>query len=216
MVCSVLEANPNSVLIERDRVDLDTMPGSQSGLKSSGVAPIEKLIAGTEDIQSQVTQDSCPASSNSESLPPGVSNTKIRDLWRLLSKSMCRLGSHQGKWEYLSEAQCSQSRECSRCGEDKARIKHKLIWKYLGEKTCEQARTCSRCNIIPMRNVFLSPDGVVRDCIIPGDRCVQIPKGGYQFRHPNWSATWEIDQDLAAHRCFRCGVIEKWSTASSD
>ena len=97
MVHSVLEANPNSTQIEADRVDLDTMPGSQSGLKSAGVASIQELTAGIKGIQSLATQDSCPDSSSLESLPPGVSNTKLQGFRRLLSKSMCRLGSHQGK-----------------------------------------------------------------------------------------------------------------------
>ncbi len=216
MVHSVLEANPNPVQIERDQADLDTLPGNKTGRKGSGVAPVENLIKGTEYIQLPNTQDSCPASSELESLTPGVSNTKLQGLWCLLSKSVCRLGCHHGKWEYLSEAQCSQSRVCSRCGDANARIRHKLIWRYLGEKTCEQAKTCSRCDIVPMRTVFLSLEGLGRDRMIPGDHCVEIPKNGYQIRHPNWSKSWEIDEDLAAHRCLRCGVLEKWSTACND
>ena len=60
MVRSVLEANPNSVQNERDRVDLDTMAGSKAGLKGSPVATVEDLIEGTEHIPSTTTQDSIP------------------------------------------------------------------------------------------------------------------------------------------------------------
>lgn len=215
MVHSVLEANPISIQIEPDQVVLDTPFGSKASLKSPGVAPGENLVEGAEYIPSPTTQDSCPAGGNLESLPPGGSNTKTRGLWHLLSKSMCRLGRHQGKWEYLTETECSQSRVCNQCGDADVRIRHRLMWKYRGENTCEQAKTCSRCNIVPMQTVFLSLDCLVHDHGIPGDRSVDIPTDGYQIRHQNWSRPWEVERrwwqsSKRGHRCLRCGMVEEW------
>ena len=135
MVHSVLEANPNSVQNARDQADLDTLPGNQAGLKSSGVATVEELVEGTEHIQSPTTQDSIPNYGGLKILPPDKSKTTHRGLANLLLSGLCRIGIHHGDWEYLFEGECSQSRVCSQCGDAKARVRHKLIWRYRDEKT---------------------------------------------------------------------------------
>ena len=101
---------------------------------------------------------------------------------------LCRLGLHQGKWEYVAEGNCSQGRECGRCGSVHARIKHRREWRYIGESTCEQVRTCRRCNAL----------------------------SGNRTRHEAWSAAWNVGGDNRAHRCLRCGVVEEWTVDNSD
>lgn len=216
MVNSVLETNPDGAQIERDKVVLDTELGSEAAFVTLGVAPIEDLMEDAEYFQSETIQDSGTDTGNLANVSSDGSNTKTRGLRHLLSRSMCRIGSHRGKWEYLSEAQCSQSRTCSQCGNAKMRIKHKLAWRYLGKATCQGAMTCRRCDIVPMKTVYLSPDGLIRDRVIPGDTQVDLPKHGFQIQHSNWGQPWEIGRDQAAHRCFRCGTVEKFSTADPD
>ncbi len=188
MVRSVLEANPNSVQIERDQADLDTLPGNQAGRKGSGIAPVEDQIEGTEYIQSPTTQDSIPNYGAPKTLPPIKSKSTHRGLAHLLLGGLCRIGIHHGDWEYLFEGECSQSRECGQCRTIHARTKHRRQWGYIQNESCNQRRSCMRCQSVDKQRV----------------------------RHEAWSEAWDVGRDEKAHRCLRCKVIEKWSTACND
>ena len=188
MVDSVLEANPNLVQIERDQVDLDTVAGPEAGLKGSGVATVEELVEGTEHIQSPTTQESFPNYGGLKILPPTKSKTTHRGLANLLLSGLCRIGIHHGDWEYLFEGECSQSRECGHCRAIHARTKHRRQWEYIQYESCNQSRSCMRCQSVDKQRV----------------------------RHEAWSEAWDVGRDEKAHRCLRCNVIEKWSTADSD
>ena len=100
-----------------------------------------------------------------------------------LMSVLCRLGRHQGQWAYVAEGNCTQGRECGRCGAVHARTKHQRKWRYVGESTCEQLRTCQQCSAI----------------------------NGSRTRHEEWSEAWDVGEDVRAHRCLRCGVVEEWT-----
>lgn len=98
---------------------------------------------------------------------------------------LCRLGIHEGPWEYLAENQCIQVRECRRCGADTARIKHKRAWSYVGNRTCDQTRFCTRCNAA----------------------------SGHRTRHQEWSDWWTVERYTDQHECLRCGVVKTRDTS---
>ena len=105
---------------------------------------------------------------------------------------LCRLGAHQGQWAYVSEGNCTQGRECRRCGSVHLRTEHQREWRYIRERDCEQVRTCTRC----------------------------AAANGKRTSH-EWSGTWEPEHrwwqsEKAAHRCLRCGVVEEWTVNDGD
>ena len=97
---------------------------------------------------------------------------------------LCRFGMHEGQWAYVAEGNCTQGRECGRCGVIQVRTKHQREWQYVGEHTCKEIRTCRRCNATN------------------GERTI----------HEKWSESWDVGGDESAHRCLRCGTVETWST----
>jgi ribosomal protein L40E len=101
---------------------------------------------------------------------------------------LCRVAIHRGQWEYLAEGHCAQTRTCERCGTTKVRTKHQREWQYDRAVSCQQTRICRRCNAL----------------------------SGTRTRHEQWSESWNAGRDESAHRCLRCGIVETWSTASSD
>ena len=100
---------------------------------------------------------------------------------------LCRLGMHEGLWAYVAEGNCTLGRECERCESVHVRTKHQREWRYVADAACGQLKVCKRC---------LAPNGS-------------------RTRHQAWSTEWDVG-DERAHRCLRCGVVEKWSTADSD
>lgn len=132
-----------------------------------------------------------------------------------LMAGLCRLGLHQGQWAFVAQGNCTQGRECGRCGSVHVRTKHQREWRYTSQSTCEQERTC-RCNALSSYRTKHQPewwyvsDGrceQVRSCT----RCEAVSGGGIA---PHvWSASWEVEHswwDKEAHRCLRCGVVEEW------
>ena len=99
---------------------------------------------------------------------------------------LCRLGVHGGPWAYVADGNCSEARECRRCGSVHARTRHQLDWRYRRELTCNQVRICTRCNAIDDERT----------------------------RHEIWSEAWDAGRESEAHKCLRCGKVETWSTAS--
>ena len=100
---------------------------------------------------------------------------------------LCHLWMHEGRWTYVAEGNCTQGRECARCGSVHARTKHQCEWRYIRERTCEQVRSCRRCNAA----------------------------NGERTGH-EWSEPWEPETrwwqgEKGAHRCLRCGVLEEWT-----
>ena len=105
---------------------------------------------------------------------------------------VCRLGMHEGQWAFVAESNCTQGRECGRCGSVHVRTKHWRVWHYIRERTCEQVRSCVRCNAAN------------------GERTSHV-----------WSESWEPEtrwwqSDKGAHRCLRCGVVEEWTVNDGD
>ena len=108
-----------------------------------------------------------------------------------LMSVLCRLGMHDGQWAYVAEGNCTQGRECERCGSVHARFRHRLEWRYRRERTCRQVRTCQQC------------DAVV----------------GQRTDHQSWSETY-VDQQSGrfreVNRCLRCGVVEELPVSDGD
>ena len=105
---------------------------------------------------------------------------------------VCRVGIHRGLWEYAAKRDCTQGRECARCGCVSVRSRHHREWQYLQDRSCLQIRNCERCNV----------------------------PNGERTRH-EWSESWEIDpgrwgSDREAHRCLRCGEVEEWTVSDGD
>ena len=100
---------------------------------------------------------------------------------------LCGLGIHDGKWVYVTEGDCGQMRVCRRCGNAKARTKHRFEWRYVNDGACRQVKFCGRC----------------------------VASKDSRTRHEAWSESWEVGQDRSAHRCKRCGVVETWDTGGS-
>ncbi len=101
---------------------------------------------------------------------------------------LCGLGIHAGKWEYVTEGDCGQEGVCRRCGNVKARIKHRFEWRYVNDGACLQLKVCGRC----------------------------VASKDSRTRHAVWSDSWEVGRDRSAHRCQRCGVVETWDTGADD
>ena len=101
---------------------------------------------------------------------------------------VCRVGIHKGLWEYAAEGDCTQGRECARCGCVSVRSRHQREWRFVRDRACQQIRNCERCNV---------PNG---------DRT----------RHENWSKSWDVEgTSKMAHRCLRCEEVVEW-TVSDD
>ena len=133
--------------------------------------------------------DSASAPSHSTS-PTEVSQPRAGAPW--YKAIFCRVGLHKGPWEYAAEGHCTQTRECSRCGAIKARTKHQCEWRYVSDGRCEQVRPCTWCEVV----------------------------SGNRIEH-SWSESWQEesrwwDGEKRAHRCTRCGDIERWTVNDSD
>jgi len=100
---------------------------------------------------------------------------------------LCRSGMHKGQWAYVAEGNCTQGRECERCGSVHVRTKHQREWRYIRERTCEQVQSCRRCNAAN------------------GERTSHEWGESWQTK----SSWWQSEQ--RAHRCKRCGEVEEWT-----
>ena len=101
---------------------------------------------------------------------------------------LCRLRIHRGRWPYVAEGNCTQGRECGRCGSVHVRTKHQRVWQYVDDGHCVQLKVCKRC----------------------------IASNGSRTRHPAWSEEWVVSEDVRAHRCLLCGVVEEWELGDPD
>ena len=109
-----------------------------------------------------------------------------------LMSLLCRLGLHDGRWGFAAEGNCTQGRECERCGSVHVRTKHQLEWQYIRERNCGQVRTCMRCNATK------------------GERNSHDWSESYVVERRAWQG------DKAAHHCIRCGVVEQWTVNDGD
>ena len=105
---------------------------------------------------------------------------------------LCRLGMYQGQWPYIAQGNCTQGRECGRCGSVHVRTRHRREWRYIREGTCEQVRSCGRCNAA-------NGEGTSHEW---GE--------SYEVEGSWWGGSKE------AHRCLRCGEYEEWSDNDYD
>ena len=101
---------------------------------------------------------------------------------------LCRVGLHRGPWEYAAEGNCTQGRECGRCGSVHVRTRHQHEWRYTADHKCNQIQACWRCNDVADRRT----------------------------EHHDWSASWLPERRWwqgvkQAHRCLRCEVVEEWT-----
>ena len=103
-----------------------------------------------------------------------------------------RLGMHQGQWAYVAEGNCSQGRECGRCGSVHARTEHQHEWRYIREGTCVQVQKCGRCNAAN------------------GERTSHEWSETYDVKGRGWSHVG------TEHRCLRCGEVEEWTDNDGD
>ena len=103
-----------------------------------------------------------------------------------LMEVLCRLGMHGGQWAYVAEGNCSQGRECGRCGSVHLCAKHRREWGYKLEGSCLQIHFCARCADVNKRRT----------------------------QHEKWGPTYSVDSETDAHNCIRCGEVNSWSTAS--
>ncbi len=102
--------------------------------------------------------------------------------------ALCRLGMHRGQWAYVAKRDCTQGRECGRCGSVHVRTRHQREWRYIRERSCEQVNSCRRCNAA----------------------------NGEKATTHEWGKTYDIDGRWwqgarEAHRCLRCGLMEEWT-----
>ena len=105
---------------------------------------------------------------------------------------VCRVGIHKGLWEYAARRDCTQGRECARCGCVSVRLNHQRGWFYVRDRACEQIRSCGRCKVAD----------------------------GKRTSH-EWSESWDLETswwqgDREAHRCLRCGKEEEWTVNDGD
>ena len=98
--------------------------------------------------------------------------------------TLCRVGLHWGKWDYIAEENCSQLLICGRCAKNRLRTKHLREWHYTQEGSCEQVRTCSRCQA----------------------------QSGVRTRHI-WGQSYYSGNE-GSHQCQRCGEVQSWSIAN--
>ena len=126
-----------------------------------------------------------------------------------LKAGLCRLGIHEGPWAYVAGGNCTQGRECGRCGSVHARTKHRQEWRYDGHRSCSQVWICSRCNRTKVIHLVGGVD------VPRHSRYVDAPLR-YRTRHENWSEAWDAGGDKMAHLCLRCGVVEKWTVSDGD
>ena len=103
----------------------------------------------------------------------------------LVARVMCRVKFHWEPWVYPHEGSCVQLRTCERCDIVDTRFRHKTEWGYTATDKCLQVRTCTRC----------------------------ISSDKNRTRHEKWSDSYSINSDTDAHKCLRCGHVERWSTA---
>ena len=101
---------------------------------------------------------------------------------------LCRIGIHEGQWAYAVEIDCTQGRECGRCGSVHVRTKHQREWRYVDDGHCVQLKVCKRC----------------------------IASNGSRTKHPAWSEEWAVGADERAARCLPCGQVVTWRTDTGD
>jgi len=109
-----------------------------------------------------------------------------------LSVVMCRLGMHDGQWAYAAKGNCTQGRECERCGSVHVRARHQREWRYIRAGSCEQVRKCGRCSDAN------------------GERTSHKWGEDYDIETRWWQGSRE------GHRCLRCGVVEEWTVNDGD
>ena len=136
-----------------------------------------------------VAAASAPAASQHTPLS-GRDKDRTRVPWYLAM--LCRLGMHEGQWTYAAEGDCTQGRECGRCGSVHVRTQHQREWHYIRARACEQVRSCGRCNVA----------------------------NGERTSH-EWGETYGVETrwwqgGREGHRCLRCGLVEEWTVNDGD
>ncbi len=105
---------------------------------------------------------------------------------------VCRVGIHKGLWEYAAERDCTQGRECERCGSVHVRARHQREWRYIRAGSCEQVRKCGRCNDAN------------------GEKTSHKWEEDYDIE-TRW---WQGSRD--GHLCLRCGAREEFNVYCGD
>jgi hypothetical protein len=108
--------------------------------------------------------------------------TTTRQNW--FHRTLCGIGLHSGRWNYLAESKCGQMRVCARCGKASQRTKHVRHWDYTREGECDQRKICGRCEQI----------------------------AGRRTRHV-WGPTYSIGRSESGHRCQRCKLEQTWTNS---
>ncbi len=80
----------------------------------------------------------------------GKANEAQESIKDTAGKIQCRLGFHDGYWEYLNSDKCEQKKDCVRkhCRDVSYRTLHAewSSWAYFKPESCLQERYCKRCN----------------------------------------------------------------------
>ena len=61
---------------------------------------------------------------------------------------LCRLGMHEGPWAFVAEGNCTQGRECVRCGSVHARTRHEKWGASYSVGQDREAHQCERCGVV--------------------------------------------------------------------
>ena len=67
--------------------------------------------------------------------------------------ALCLLGIHKGRWAFVADGDCTQGRECGRCGAVDVRTRHDYKWRYESAMSCTEHRACVRCKNIRLSQV---------------------------------------------------------------
>ena len=136
-----------------------------------------------------ITATGRPTKTLTTAEPPNqeASHSECHDIKQVpwYAAMLCRLGIHRGEWRYQRERDCTQWQVCERCGKTRVRTKHQNEWLYVRNGSCKQVKICRRCEAIT----------------------------GQRMRHV-WGETYSVNWSTDAHRCMRCGEVEKWDTSN--
>ena len=131
-------------------------------------------------------------------------------LKELFQKGKCKIGFHEGEWEYESLEKCLQFRICSICGKRSEKFSHVWDdWEYVYEDQCDQDRFCKRCGEKESRKEhswgeWRYESGSCRQFRICA-RCYERETGSSEHL---WGQFEYIDSNICSQSqtCKRCGV----------
>ncbi len=98
-----------------------------------------------ESAQSRAAAVALPGATGEAEIVTRKGRQRTPKPW--LMSVLCRSAIHKGQWAFVVEGNCTQGRECGRCGSVHARTKHERLWVYTSEGSCLQVKNCLRCNI---------------------------------------------------------------------